>query len=279
VTASSLFIAQISDLHIKRPGERAYGVVDTAEALERCIAHLNDMQPKPTLVVCSGDLVDSGLDEEYEHLKRLLAPLAYPLVVIPGNHDAREPLRRAFPDQPYAASAGAMNCLVKLDALDIVLLDSSVPGMAHGFLDTQTLTWLETVLAAPPERPALVFLHHPPFETGIAYMDCLNLRNSTEFSHILGRHPRVRLTAAGHVHRAVLSEFAGRPATICPAPCDAVVLDIAGTLPPSFRLEPPALHLHAWFAGPKYGNLVTHFVPIGQFEGPYPFFAEDGRIL
>ena len=31
-------IAQISDLHIKPPGVLAYGRVDTAKALERCVA-------------------------------------------------------------------------------------------------------------------------------------------------------------------------------------------------------------------------------------------------
>jgi 3',5'-cyclic AMP phosphodiesterase CpdA len=31
-------IAQISDLHIKPPGSLAYGKVDTAKALERCVA-------------------------------------------------------------------------------------------------------------------------------------------------------------------------------------------------------------------------------------------------
>ena len=279
MTAPALLIAQISDLHIKRPGESAYGIVDTAAALERCIAHLNKMRPKPNLVVCSGDLVDGGADEEYDHLKRLLAPLAYPLLVIPGNHDAREPLRRAFPDQPYATSAGALNCLVKLDALDIVLLDSSVPGMSYGILDPQTLAWLDAVLDTSPERPALVFLHHPPFETGIAHMDFQNLRNAPEFSKILEHHPRVRLVAAGHVHRTVWTEFAGRPTGICPAPNHAVDLDIAGSSPPSFRLEPPAFHLHAWFAGAQYGNLVTHFVPIGEFNGPYEFFGKDGRLL
>src|SRR5438105_3279960 len=34
MSAKPVCIAQISDLHIKRPGELAYGRVDTAEALE-----------------------------------------------------------------------------------------------------------------------------------------------------------------------------------------------------------------------------------------------------
>ena len=40
-------IAQISDLHIKSAGSLAYGRVDTAKALERCIAALNEFEPAP----------------------------------------------------------------------------------------------------------------------------------------------------------------------------------------------------------------------------------------
>jgi hypothetical protein len=48
---------------------------------------------------------------------------------------------------------------------------------------------------------------------------------------------------------------------------------------PSFKIEPPAFHLHAWFPGDDFGNAVTHVVPIGGFAGPYPFFRPDGRLL
>jgi 3',5'-cyclic AMP phosphodiesterase CpdA len=54
-----ILIAQISDLHIKSPGSLAYGRVDTAAALGRCIAALNEFAPKPDLVVISGDLADT----------------------------------------------------------------------------------------------------------------------------------------------------------------------------------------------------------------------------
>jgi hypothetical protein len=73
--------------------------------------------------------------------------------------------------------------------------------------------------------------------------------------------------------------FEGIATTICPAPNHAVALDLAETLPPSFKLEPPAFHLHAWFPGGRFGDLVTHHVPIGDFAGPFPFFGPDGRSL
>jgi len=48
---------------------------------------------------------------------------------------------------------------------------------------------------------------------------------------------------------------------------------------PSFNIEPPAFHLHAWFADEGFGRVVTHFVPVGDFDGPYPFFGPAGKLL
>jgi 3',5'-cyclic AMP phosphodiesterase CpdA len=141
------------------------------------------------------------------------------------------------------------------------------------------LTWLDATLGASTKRPALVFLHHPPFITGINHMDVQNLHNAKALAEVVKRHPRTRLIAAGHVHRATLTQFAGVPATICPAPNHAVALDLNESLPPSFKVEPPAFHLHAWFAGGGFGELVTHHVPIGDFKGPLPFFGPDGKLL
>jgi 3',5'-cyclic AMP phosphodiesterase CpdA len=73
--SKQLRIAQISDLHIKPPGTLAYARVDTAKALERCVATLNAFEPAPDFVVISGDLADTPNAEEYDHLKQLLAPL------------------------------------------------------------------------------------------------------------------------------------------------------------------------------------------------------------
>jgi 3',5'-cyclic-AMP phosphodiesterase len=159
-----------------------------------------------------------------------------------------------------------------------MLLDSTVPGSPHGTLDAATLRWLDQTLAGS-QRPALLFLHHPPFQAGIWHMDRQNLLNADELASIVHDHPRVRLIAAGHVHRATLTTFAGVMATICPAPNHAVDLDLGQLREPSFKVEPPAFHLHVWSPGVAFGNLVTHTVPIGEFDGPHPFFGPDGKLL
>jgi 3',5'-cyclic AMP phosphodiesterase CpdA len=45
-------------------------------------------------VVITGDLVDSGAEAQYRHLRELLAPLRCPYHLMPGNHDDRDTLRR-----------------------------------------------------------------------------------------------------------------------------------------------------------------------------------------
>jgi len=274
-----VLIAQISDLHIKSPGQLAYGRVDTAKALERCITALNEFRPRPDLVVISGDLADTPTADEYEHLKRLLSHLDLRFVSIPGNHDSRELMRAAFPHAAYAFSSGPLNQRVEIGGLDLVLLDSSVPGKPHGELDAPTLQWLEATLASATDRPALLFLHHPPFKTGIWHMDRQNLLNAGELEPIVRRHPRVQRIATGHVHRATLAMFAGVATTICPAPNHAVDLDLDHLREPSFKVEPPAFHLHSWFPGEGFGSVVTHQVFIGDFDGPHPFFGPDGKLL
>jgi 3',5'-cyclic AMP phosphodiesterase CpdA len=277
-------IAQISDLHIKPVGELTSGRVDAAADLTRCVKEINRLHPRPDLVVISGDLVDSPLQGSYDHLVRLLAPLEIPFAAIPGNHDNRELMRAALPDPLTAKGNGAMNSLRAAHPLDIVLVDSTSPGEPHGELDAATLAWLDSTLGASTTRPALVFLHHPPFATGIGHMDAQNLRNGADLAAILRTHPRIRLLAMGHVHRTATTQFAGIPATICPAPNHAVTLELDGHLPPSFTIEPPAFHLHVWLpehhaSDQSVGSLVTHWVPIGVFSGPHPYFDSEGNFI
>jgi 3',5'-cyclic-AMP phosphodiesterase len=271
-------IAQISDLHVKPMGELAYQRVDTAAALARCVKELNRFTPRPDLVVISGDLVDRPSKEAYDHLVRLLTPLELPFAAIPGNHDDRDSMRAALP-QPCVFPRGALHSVREVGGIDVLLIDSVTPGENYGTLDADGLAWLEAALSTSTTRPALLFLHHPPFTTGIAHMDVQNLRNAGDLAAILRRHRRARLVAAGHIHRAVVTSFAGIAATICPAPNHAVALDLDARLPPSFTVEPPAFHLHVSAAGEDFGAVVTHWVPIGDFDGPHRFLNARGALL
>lgn len=75
----SLAIAQISDLHVSRPGEPVFGRIDTAANLRRCIEQIVALPVRPDAIVASGDLVNAGSHEEYRLLRELLAPLPMPV--------------------------------------------------------------------------------------------------------------------------------------------------------------------------------------------------------
>jgi 3',5'-cyclic AMP phosphodiesterase CpdA len=270
-----MLIAQITDLHVKLPGRLAYRRVDTAAMLEACVATLVALAPRPDLVVITGDLVDLGTPEEYARLRALLAPLPMPLVVVPGNHDAREPLRAAFADGGYLPAAGFLQFAIDHHPLRLVGLDTVVPGEGRGALCAERLAWLDATLAAAPAHPTLVLMHHPPFLTGIGHMDAIGLSGRDGFETIMARHPQVQAVLCGHLHRDIQTLVGGRRALTCPSPAHQVELMLAADAPSRFRMEPPGFMLHHW----QDGRLVSHVAAIGDYPGPYPFFGPDGRLI
>src|SRR5215472_8649317 len=142
-----MLICQISDLHVRAPGELAYRRVDTARFVRRCVSHILAQRPLPDVVVVTGDLVDRGQPEEYEHLVSLLAPLSMPVYVIPGNHDERNALRSAFPAHRYLHGAGEfLHYAVPLGPICLIGLDTVIPGEGGGLLCADRLRWLEKQL-------------------------------------------------------------------------------------------------------------------------------------
>lgn len=270
-----MLIAQLSDLHIRRPGELAYRRVDTAAHLKRCVAHLLAQRPLPDMVVATGDLADSGGAEEYRHLAELLAPLAMPLYLIPGNHDRRDPLRAAFPRHHYLQGREEfIQYSVPAGPLQIIALDTLLPGEGGGLLCGSRLRWLEEQLVICRQRPVVVLMHHPPFVTGIGFMDQVGLQTAYPLEPIIRRHANIERILCGHLHRTIIARFGGTLAVTCPSPAHQVSLDLLPDRPPEFVMEPPGYMLHRW----NDKRFVTFGVAVGEFDGPYPFY-ERGRLI
>lgn len=274
-----MLLAQISDLHIKRPGALAYRRVDTAAYLERCVARLVALEPKPEAVVVTGDLVDLGTLAEYEALKTLLAPLTMPVYLLVGNHDERGALREVFPDHAYLRAGGEfVQYAVDVGPLRLVALDSQMPQQSNGHLCAARLAWLDTQLAQAQGKPVVLALHHPPFVSGIGHMDRQRLdpASSERLAAIVSRYPNVERVICGHVHRPIFTRFAGTIASAVPAPAHQVALDLRENAPSAFRLEPPAFALHRY--APETG-VVTHHAYVDEGEGPFPFYESDGTLI
>ena len=268
-----MLIAQISDLHIRPPGELAYGVSETNGSAERAIHALLRLDPRPDVVILTGDATDCGLDAEYAVLKELLGRLPMPVYAVPGNHDRRDAMREAFGAGAYLPAQGPLNFTIETRPVRLVGLDSLVPGESHGALGPATLDFLDAALAAAPDVPTLVFVHHPPFACGIGHMDRIRLiEGADRLKAILSAHPQVERLATGHHHRAVQVRFGGTICQIAPSVAHQVALDLRDEAPSCFVLEPGAFLLHSWVAGT---GLVTHTAAVDRAPGPFPFVLPD----
>ncbi len=271
-----MIFAQITDTHIRMPGRLAYGKVDTGAALERCVDHLNALAPRPECVLVTGDLADFGRHEEYAHFVTLMDRLDIPYYVVPGNHDDRDALRRMLKAASYLPGTGRLNYAIDGFPLRFLALDTLVPGQPHGEVGAEGLEWLDHQLSLERGKPTIVFMHHPPFLTGITHMDAQNCRDADAAIAVLARHPQVRALLCGHVHRFVATREAEMEMLICPGTSHAVALDLAPDGPSRFSMDPPGCLLHAWTSESR---LVSHISFVGEFDGPHPFFDERGRLI
>ena len=269
-------LAQVSDMHIKAGGKLSYRVVDTEASLARCVRQLGSLPQRPDAVIFTGDLTDFGRLEEYENLRRLLAPLAMPVFLMPGNHDEPANLRAAFPAHAYLRQRERfVDYAIEEFALRIVALDSTIAGESGGAIREAQLAWLDATLAAAPRKPTIVALHHPPFSTGIGHMDRQGLANPAAFESVIARHPQVERVIAGHLHRGIVARFGGTIASTVPSPSHQVALDLDDAAASRFVMEPPGFQLHLWREG---NGVVTHTAALGDFAGPYPFY-ENGKLI
>ncbi|VWL97871.1 phosphodiesterase [Burkholderia lata] len=273
-----MLLAQISDLHIKRPGQLAYRRVDTAAALTRCIEKLNALVPRPDAVLVTGDLTDFGHDEEYGNLRGLLAALEIPYYLMIGNHDDRAGLRRAFADRAELQAGEFVQYALDVGAVRVLALDSQVPGASYGDLCDARLAWLAAQLDAARDRPVIVALHHPPFASGIGHMDKLRLTPaaSAKLDALLRGYPNVERVLCGHVHRTMFTRFGGTLAAAVPSPAHQVAFDLRTDGPSAFRLEPPAFAVHHYV--PDTG-MTSHHVYVDEGAGPYPFYEPTGELV
>ncbi len=268
-----MLIAQITDTHISTPDSANDRHFRTPEHLERAVAHLNRLDPRPDVVLATGDLVERGEAQEYARLRPILDRLTMPVYVVPGNHDSREQLARAFADRGYLPAQGFLHYTVEEWPVRLIGLDTHVPGEPGGRLCAERLGWLDARLAEAPDRPTLVFMHHPPFVTGMQAMDAMGLEGGQALAEVIGRHPQVERVVCGHVHRAMTRRFAGTVASTSPATAHQLALVLTPARHLAVVMEPPACALHLWL-GPEAG-LVSHLSVIGD-ERP-PFTLYDGQ--
>lgn len=136
-----MFLAQISDTHFRRPGQKLYGFIDVNAANAEVVSQLNALRERPDAVIVSGDIVNCDRPQEYRRAREILGTLRYPLFLIPGNHDDKAHFLEYL--HPLCPQLGTdpQNMRYAIDDYPtrLLFIDSSLAGSSKGFLTDETL--------------------------------------------------------------------------------------------------------------------------------------------
>lgn len=183
---------------------------DGAATLRKVIGEINKYHSDAEICVITGDITHHGHTEQYEQAVAILGELAIPYILIPGNHDDRTAFKAAFPETPVDPN-GFINHAAPFGGVRFVMMDSIVPGAHHGTLCENRLGWLRDELAAHKGTPTFLFMHHPPFEMGLPFMDTIRLDTDHELAEIVKANPQIKHMFFGHLHRPATGTWQGVP--------------------------------------------------------------------
>ena len=260
-----MLIAQMTDIHIgfdpdARPEE--LNRIRFRATLDRLLTAPNPID----MLVLTGDLTDHGDKDSFEKTAALLNTCPFPIHAIPGNHDSRDGLLHAFPETPV--HDGFIQYAVEQDGLRILMLDTLEPGRHGGGFCEIRRDWLAAELAAHPDTPTLIFMHHPPVVSGIEWMDPGSAEPwMLHFADAVRGHSQIRAIHCGHLHRPIATTFQGIPLHVTPSVAPLVAMDLRPIDPDTpdqrdlITTEPPTYAIHRW----ADDTLLTHYERVSDW--------------
>ena len=259
----SLTLVQLSDPHVLPEGERFGDVIDTYAALAAALHRAQDFAPDA--IIISGDLAQS--DQGYPALVQLLHELHTPVYLLPGNHDNPFLIRRLLGRHGRFTDPDFLHYRIDDLPLTLLMLDTHQPDSDRGLLCAARRHWLQQQLDACAGQPVLLFMHHPPIDCGIPFMDALGLDEREAFLAMIGGYPNIVAIACGHLHRPLYAQLGRLPVLVAPSTAYQTPADFKSNSE-TFNLDSPALLLHRWSAEQ---GLVSHLIPIATTPSqPYP---------
>ena len=263
-------IIQISDTHLVGEGKFVSKTLETAAPLEDLIRRISEIELEVgaiDAIIVSGDISDDGSAESYARFKSILSPLKLTFFAVPGNHDVRSIFRAAFSSAGYLPGSGKLNWHQIVGEIHIVGLDTLIEGQDGGELDSETLQFLESTLEKLKNVPVILMFHHPPFKSGIKFMDSICLhKGQTRLCEILKSYPGELIVVCGHIHRNIVTQLAGHTVISAPSTCSSFLYNIHSDAPVGFLKQEGGLILHDWSQGFKSIRIEAE-----RGAGPFAF--------
>ncbi|MDJ0638290.1 MAG: phosphodiesterase [Paracoccaceae bacterium] len=248
----------MTDLHLTDGSKTIIGL-DPFQRLRQGLDHALRNHPDADRLLLLGDLTHFGQTVSYQALRDALNDLPWPISFLLGNHDRRSTFRKVFPETPVDPN-GFVQSAVDLDDVRLITLDSldETANPAHsGILCDDRMAWLKAQLSEA-DRPCLVFVHHPPFESGFVGMDAIRLRNDRAFLDLIAQH-NVSHVFAGHIHRTITAKAAGVPVTVFKSTCHQMPM-LLGEAGSTHSVDEPGAYGIVLTNGP---DCVVHFEDFG----------------
>ncbi|MDA7948050.1 MAG: phosphodiesterase [Hyphomicrobiaceae bacterium] len=229
-------IIHITDFHLVPPGERLWGL-DPCDRLDRCLNDIARWHGDADFCVMSGDLTNRGSQAAYGWIRERLEGFPLETILMIGNHDSRENFIAAFPETGTDRN-GFVQSVRDTEHGVFLFLDTVKGPVSEGEYCEQRLAWFADELARVKGKPVWIFMHHPPFDVGISYMDRIKLEEPKKFADVLSAHGDVRHIFFGHIHRAAMLSWRGIPCTSLPGTNHQVPL-ISESVGGVYSVEPP----------------------------------------
>ena len=263
-------VIHISDTHIVPDGYLVADRLNTVQQLHKLVKYLTEHAPEYgpiDAIILSGDVSDDGSLESYSCFKEIMQSLKVPVYVVPGNHDLRENMRKSFLDEGYIPKEGRLNWHRNIGDIQLIGLDSLKEGFGEGELDSDTLFFLRTTLDRVDNAPVILMLHHPPFKSGIKFMDKIGLKTGLdEFKNIVKTYPGSMRIVCGHIHSIMVSTVENKTVISAPSPASSLLFNVQDDAPAGFMDIGEGCFIHRWeegFQSIKLSNSLSN--------GPFPF--------
>lgn len=190
-------VVQITDLHLMKEQQNTLLGVTTLQSLHEVLALVQTDPIWPAdVILATGDLAQDESREAYQHMTDSFNGLSVPYHCIPGNHDNPTLMQKCIPGH-----SGGINRKILFEHWQIVLLSSHKPEHVEGYLNEETLAFLNQALASHPNHHTLIGMHHPTVQLGSRWIDSLAIENPEAFFSVVQSHQNVRAVIWGHAHQ------------------------------------------------------------------------------
>lgn len=193
--SGDLAFLQITDTHLFADEQKELLGIKTVQSFEAVVKHAGKYK-NCQAVLSTGDLSQDHSVQSYLGFSQQIKKLNLPCYWLPGNHDMPSVML------PSLLSEGlAQTKLIESDFWQLVLLDSQVEGVAHGFLSVSQLEFLQQCLQKSSTKHTLICVHHHVLPVGSAWLDQHILKNSDAFLDVINPFSNVAAVLSGHVHQ------------------------------------------------------------------------------